>query len=187
MAKFNIENWREYYDAQIDEEDLLDQIESSEEGQKVNVNLSGDRLVTEVTNELDGYIIMTEYVDDETGEEDEIEIEVSGDLTYTAEYKIGDVAANIDKIEEALEEAIESGQSTFEIIVPATLVSVSNVSIDQVECFDLEDVDIRKIYELAFREISNSLENATSQAHGGDFIQPPEDKEITFVCTIPAE
>ena len=187
MSKFHIENWKEHYNAKLDEESLLDQIEQYEEGQRVKADLSDDKLVTEVTNTLDGYIILVDYIDDETGAEDEIEIEVSGDLVYTAEYKIEDVESNLDEIEESLRDAIESGQSTFEVLVPAKVVSVSNASIDQVECFDLEDYDERKIYELALKEISSSLVTVTSQAHAGDFIQPPEDKDLTFVCTIPAE
>lgn len=187
MSKFHIENWKEHYNAKLDEESLLDQIEEYEEGQKVKANLSDYKLVTEVTNTLDGYIIMVDYINDETGEEDEIEIEVSGDLVYTAEYKIEDVESNLDDIEESLRDSIESGQSTFEFMLPAKLVNVSNVSIDQVECFDLEDYDERKIYELALKEISSSLVTVTSQTHAGDFIQPPEDKNLTFICTIPTE
>ena len=187
MTKFHIENWKEHYNAKLDEESLLDQIEEYEEGQRVKADLSDDKLVTEVTNTLDGYIIMVDYVDDETGEEDEIEIEVSSDLVYTAEYKLEEIESNLDEIEESLNDAIESGQSTFEVLVPAKVVSVSNVSIDQVECFDLEDYDERKIHELALKEISHSLTTVTSQAHAGDFIQPPEDKEVKFICTIPAE
>lgn len=187
MSKFHIENWKEHYNAKLDEESLLDQIEQYEEGQRVKADLSDDKLVTEVTNTLDGYIILVDYIDDETGAEDEIEIEVSGDLVYTAEYKIEDVESNLDDIEEALQDAVESGQSTFEFMLPAKLVNVSNISIDQVECFDLEDYDERKIYDLALKDISHSLVTVTSQAHAGDFIQPPEDKNLTFVCTIPAE
>lgn len=187
MSKFHLENWREYYNAELDEDDLKSQIEEFEEGQKVKANLSDDKLVTEVTNTLDGYIIMVGYINDETGEEDEIEIEVSGDLVYTAEYKLEDIESNLDDIEESLRDAIESGQSTFEVLAPAKVVSVSDVSIDQVECFDLEDYDERKIYDLALKEISNSLVTVTSQAHAGDFIQPPEDKNLTFICTIPSE
>lgn len=187
MSKFQVENWKEHYNAKLNEEELLDQIEQFEEGQRAEINLSDDKLVTKVTNELDGYIIMVDYVNDETGEEDEIEIEVSGDLIYTAEYKLEDVESNLDDIEEALNDAIESGQSTFEFLLPAKLVNVSNISIDQVECFYLDEYDERKLHDLALKEISHSLENATSQAHSGDFIQPPEDKNLTFVCTIPNE
>ena len=187
MLKFHLENWKEYYNARLDEESLLDQIEEYEEGQKVKADLSDDKLVTEVTNTLDGYIIMVDYVDDETGEEDMIEIEVSGDLVYTAEYKLEDVESNLDDIEESLRDAIESGQSTFEFMLPAKLVNVSNISIDQVECFDLDEYDERKIHDLALKEISHSLVTVTSQAHAGDFIQLPEDKNLTFICTIPAE
>lgn len=188
-TKFQIENWREHYKAKLNGEELLDQIESLGEGESASIDLSGDKLVTKVTHELDGYIEVAEYVDDETGDEDEIEIEISGDLKYTAEYRVSDelIHDEIDVIEEALTEAIEAGQSTFEVRVLAVPVSVSNVSIDQVDCYDLDDYDDRKIYDLALRQVTRRLEHASGQAHGGDFLQPPSDKELVFICTIPAE
>ena len=188
-TKFQIENWREHYKAKLDGEELLDQIESLGEGESASIDLSGDKLVTKVTHELDGYIEVVEYVDDETGDEDEIEIEISGYLAYTVEYRFSDelIHDELDSIEEALNEAIESGQSTFEVRVLAVPVSVSNVSIDQVNCYDLDDYDDRKIYDLALRQVTQRLEHASGQAHGDDFLQPPTEKELTFICAIPAE
>ena len=188
-TKFQIENWREHYHAKLDGEELLDQIESLGEGESASIDLSGDKLTTKVTNELDCYIEVVEYVDDETGDEDEIELEISGDLKYTVEYRISDelIHDEIDDIEAALAESVESGQSTFEVRVFAVPVSVSDVSIDQVDCYDLDEYDERKIYDMALRQVTNRLEHASGQAHSGDLLRPPTEKELTFICTIPAE
>lgn len=188
MTKFQIENWREYYNAKLDEEDLLGQIEDACEGESAAISLSGDKLVTKVTHELDGYIVMAEYVDDETGDEDEIELEISGDLKYTAEYKVDSEDINLSAVEEALAEAVEAGRSTFEVEVYADLVSVSDVSIDQVDCYDLDEYDERKIYNLALKEITNDLNDSTyyPNSQAGDSLNPTR-KELTFICTIPAE
>lgn len=188
MTKFQIENWREYYNAKLDEEDLLGQIEDACEGESAAISLSGDKLVTKVTHELDGYIIMAEYVDDETGDEDEIELEISGDIKYTAEYKVDSEDVNLSAVEEALAEAIEAGRSTFEVEVYADLVSVSDVSIDQVDCYDLDEYDERKIYNLALKEITNDLNDSAyyPNSQAGDSLNPTR-KELKFICTIPAE
>lgn len=188
MTKFQIENWREYYNAKLDEEDLLSQIEDACEGESAAISLSGDKLITKVTHELDGYIVMAEYVDDETGDEDEIELEISGDIKYTAEYKVDSENVDLSAVEEALAEAIESGRSTFEVEAYADLVSVSDVSIDQVDCYDLDEYDERKIYNLALKEITNDLNDSTyyPNSQAGDSLNPTR-KELVFICTIPAE
>lgn len=131
---------------------------------------------------------MAEYVDDETGDEDEIELEISGDLKYTAEYKVDSEDINLSVVEEALAEAVEVGRSTFEVEVYADLVSVSDVSIDQVDCYDLDEYDERKIYNLALKEITNDLNDSTyyPNSQAGDSLNPTR-KELKFICTIPAE
>lgn len=190
MTKFQAENWREHYNAELDEEDLDDQINRSSEGSLSSFSLDGDKLVTKVASELE-CVFMLEYVDDESGFDDEIETEVDGNLTYTAEYKVNSdhFVDGVDEIEDALNEAIESGQSTFEVKVLAEPVSVSDVLIeaDRIECYDIDEYDEHKMLELAIKDVENGLNHASYQAHAGDSFQPPSDKELTFICTIPAE
>lgn len=189
-TRFQIENWREYYKAELDEEDLDDQINRWSEGSLSSFSLDGDKLVTKVASELE-CVFMLEYVDDESGFDGEIETEVDGNLTYTAEYKVNSdhFVDGVDEVEKALNDAIESGQSTFEVKVLAESVSVSDVLIeaDRIECYDIDEYDERKMLELAIKDVENGLNHASYQAHAGDSFQPPSDKELTFICTIPAE
>ena len=190
MAKFQAENWREYYNAKLDDEDLDDQINRWSEGSLSSFSLDGDKLVTKIVSELE-CVFMLEHVDDESGFDDEIETEVDGNLTYTAEYKVNSdhFVDGVDEVEEALNEAIESGQSTFEVKVLAEHVSVSDVLIeaDRIECYDIDEYDEHKMLELAIKDVENGLNHASYQAHAGDSFQPPSDKEVRFICTIPVE
>ena len=194
--EFQVEDWMNYYNAKLDEADLNDSIDSYYEGHPTAViDVSGDTITTEVESGLALYMGMF-FEDAETGEEIETDAYVVADFTYTVVYKVdNDLDDYIEDIEESLNEAIKSGSSTFAITVPAEVVEVRDVDVTCVEQCQFDDDELAERIaggeSAIIREIKSNIEQDLSEAtdarHNGDCIQPPADKDVKFICTIPAE
>lgn len=194
--EFQVEDWMNYYNAELDEADLNDSIDSYYEGHPTAViDVSGDTITTEVESSLALYMSMF-FEDAETGEEIETDAYVVADFTYTVVYKVdNDLDDYIEDIEESLNEAIKSGSSTFAITVPTEVVEVRDVDVTYVEQCQFDDDELAERIaggeSAIIREIKSNIEQDLSEAtdarHNGDCIQPPADKDVKFVCTIPAE
>lgn len=194
--EFQVEDWMNYYNAKLDEADLNDSIDSYYEGYPTaKIDVAGDTITTEVESSLALYMGMF-FEDAETGEEIETDAYVVADFTYTVVYKVdNDLDDYIEDIEESLNEAIKSGSSTFEITVPAEVVEVRDVDVTYVEQCRFDDDELAERIaggeSAIIREIKSDIEQDLSEAtdarHNGDCIQPPADKDVKFVCTIPAE
>lgn len=193
--EFQVEDWMSYYSAKIDEKYLSDYIDNCYEGYPdAKIDASGDTITTRVESGF-SYCIGMFFEDAETGEEIETESDVTADFDYTVVYKVdNDLDDYIEDIEESLNEAIKSGSSTFEIIVPISVVEVNGVEVTNVEDHGLDDDLVERISggeSSIVREIQKSIERDLSEEtdarHTGDFIQPPMDKEVRFICTIPSK
>lgn len=193
--KFHTEDWLNYYNAKIDERYLGDYIDDCYEGYPdAKIEMSSDTITTHVESGF-SYCIGMIFEDAETGEEIETESDVTADFEYTVVYKVdNDLDDFIEDIEESLNEAINADESTFEIIVPISVVEVKNVEVTYVENHHLDDDFVARISggeSAIVREIQSNIERDLSEAtdarHNGDFIQPPQDKEVTFICTIPTK
>lgn len=193
--EFQVEDWMSYYSAKIDEKYLSDYIDNCYEGYPdAKIDASGDTITTRVESGF-SYCIGMFFEDAETGEEIETESDVTADFDYTVVYKVdNDLDDYIEDIEESLNEAIKSGSSTFEIIVPISVVEVNDVEVTNVEDHGLDDDLVERISggeSAIVREIQKSIERDLSEEtdarHTGDFIQPPMDKEVRFICTIPSK
>lgn len=194
-VKFNTENWMSYYNAKIDEKYLSDYIDNCFEGYPdAKIDASGDTITTRVESGF-CYCIGMFFEDAETGEEIETESDVTADFAYTVIYKVdNDLDDFIEDIEESLNEALNNGESTFEIIAPISVVEVNGVEVTNVEDHGLDDDLVERISggeSAIVREIQKSIERDLSEEtdarHTGDFIQPPMDKEVRFICTIPSK
>ena len=192
---FHAENWMNYYNAKIDERYFNDTIDDCYEGwPNAKIDVSGDTITTRVESGF-SYCIDMFFEDAETGEEIETESDVTADFEYTVVYKVdNDLDDFIEDIEESLNKAIDAGESTFEIIAPISVVEVKNVEVTNVEEHHLDDEIVARISggeSAIVKEIQTSIENDLSEAtdarHNGDFIQPPMDKEVRFICTIPTK
>lgn len=192
---FHAENWMSYYAAKIDERYFNDTIDDCYEGwPNAKIDVSGDTITTRVESGF-SYCIDMFFEDAETGEEIETESDVTADFEYTVVYKVdNDLDDFIEDIEEALNDALNNGESTFEIIVPISVVEVKNVEVTNVENHHLDDEIVARISggeSAIVKEIQTSIEHDLSEAtdarHNGDFIQPPMDKEVRFICTIPTK
>ena len=186
--KFHKENWVEYYDVKLDESSLEDEIDSSYEGTLINYDLSGDVLRTRTSSQVYDYIVYDTVIDiNDEDEDEEIEVEFSVDarFSYTTSYHVCFDEIDIEELEESLQYALNSGSSKFEIEVEAEMRSVSNIDVD-VESFEAdEDIHFADPYEVIAQTIEYELTESRYQAHAGDMIQPPIDKTLRFICTIP--
>lgn len=190
--KFHIGDWMNYYNAKFDEEHFIDEIIGSCEGESAKVRISEDLITTDVESSFSDCIGMI-FEDVETGEEVEIEADVWSEYSYTARYKLIGIDNYIDDIEEAIAEAMEAGQSTFEFEMYANLLDVSNVDASNASTNDISDEELERFGgEKAFlREVISNVKRDLSEEADVrfecDFIQPPSDKLVRFICIIPAE
>ena len=191
---FHLEDWMNYYKARLDKDELNGSIDDLYEGYPTaKIDVSGDTITTHVEAGLALDLDMF-FEDVETGEEIETEEYAVADYEYTVVYKLDDLDSDdIEEIEEALNAALNEEESTFEIIVPATVIEVRDVNITDVEQCDIDDEILERIggESAVLRALQNSVTRELSECkdarHNGDFIQPPQDKDVKFICTIPAE
>lgn len=183
--KFHIEDWMNYYKARLDEDDLKDLFSEEDLSGATSIQFDGETISVDLESNISD-LISAMSVDDETDEEDEREVEIFAEFTYSVDYKMDNLEEYIEDFNEALNDAIDKEESTFEIRVPFVAGKVYDLEVNVTEIYD-DEVDEGKVRQAAFEHISDSLDEPTFQMHHGDSIQPPQDKEVTFICTIPAE
>lgn len=183
--KFHKDNWIAYYNAEIDESDLEDEIDSCYEGELISYDLSGDTLRTRTSSQIYDYVLYDVIVNDETDEELEVEFEVDANFSYTAFYDVLFDEIDVEECEEALQDAIKNNESTFEIEVEAEFRSMSDLEVDIEECRADEDLNDELLYNCSVNAITYELSESRYAAHTGDMIQPPKAKTLRFICTIP--
>lgn len=193
MQKFQIEDWMNYYDAKLDEEDLNHAIELYREGYpNAKINVSGDVITTyvEAGFALDMDMFFEDIV---TGEEIENRSFTVAEFRYTVDYKLDDLKYDIDDIEKSLNQAIESGQSKFSFLMSMNVIGVRDVEITEIESHSLsrdlvervggEQAVVESLRKTVMRDLTEWTD--TNQDEG--FLQPPQYKLVRFICTIPAE
>ena len=183
--KFHIEDWLNYYNAKLDEDDLKDSFSEEDLSGATSIQFDGEIISADLESNVSD-LISVMAVDDETDEEEEYEVEIFADFTYSVDYKIDDLEEYIEDFTRSLNDAIDKEESTFEIRVPFVAGKAYDLEVNVTEIYD-DEVDEGKVRQAAFEHISDSLDEPTFQMHHGDSIQPPQDKEVTFICTIPAE
>ena len=183
--KFHAKDWLNYYNAKLDEDDLKDSFSEEDLSGATSIQFDGEIISADLESNVSD-LISVMAVDDETDEEEEYEVEIFADFTYSVDYKIDDLEEYIEDFTRSLNDAIDKEESTFEIRVPFVAGKAYDLEVNVTEIYD-DEVDESKVRQAAFEYISNSLDEPTFQMHHGDFILPPSDKEIKFVCTIPAE
>ena len=188
--KFHIEDWMNYYKAEIDEDDLKELFDSEDCSKAKSISFDGETISADLESDVSKHVYVTS-TDDDTGAEDEYEVEVSAEFAYSVDYKIDDIERRIEDFSESLNEALNKEESTFEIRVPFLAGEVYDLDLDNVETYESEidedKVDKDDVYQATFESIKDDLSNSTFEMHHGDSIQPPRDKDVKFICTIPAE
>ena len=191
-VKFNTDNWRDYYNAEIDEAYLKDLFKEEECSRVTSSNFYDETLDVRLEADFSGIVYPSRYYnnsDDGVESQEGVEIEA----TYFCEiyYKVGNLNDRIENFNEALNDAIKNGESKFEIIAPFVIDEIYDIQLEDAEACG-EDVEESFILEPIFDAVACRLDNVadkwkTLEITGGNPIQPLQDKEIKFVCTIPAE
>lgn len=193
MTKFHLEDWMNYYDAKLDEEDLNHAIELYREGYpNAKINVSGDVITTHV--EAGFALEMDMFFEDVvTGEEIENRSFIVAEFRYTVDYKLDDLKYDIDDIEKSLNQAIESGQSKFSFLVSMNVIGVRDVEITEIESHSLSKDLVERVggeqavVESLRKTVMRDLTEWTDTNQDEGFLQPPQYKLVRFICTIPAE
>ena len=183
--KFHIEDWMNYYKARLDEDDLKDLFSEEDLSGATSIQFDGETISVDLESNISD-LISAMSVDDETDEEDEREVEIFAEFTYSVDYKMDNLEEYIEDFTRSLNDAIDKEESTFEIRVPFVAGKAYDLEVNVTEIYD-DEVDEGKVRQAAFEHISDSLDEPTFQMHHGDSIQPPQDKEVTFICTIPTK
>ena len=183
--EFHLEDWMEYYNAKLDKDDLKDLIEDEDCSKATSIKFDGILIEANLESSISDSVSV-ESVDDETDEEIEYDVEIGAEFSYSVEYSLNteDLEHYVQDFNEALNEALDRGESTFEIRVPFTAGEAYNVDVNGVEIYD-DEVNEEEIYAEVVRSIELDLANPTDARHTGDFIEPPSDKMVRFICTIP--
>ena len=183
--KFHAKDWLNYYNAKLDEDDLKDSFSEEDLSGATSIQFDGEIISADLESNVSD-LISVMAVDDETDEEEEYEVEIFADFTYSVDYKMDNLEEYIEDFTRSLNDASDKEESTFEIRVPFVAGKAYDLEVNVTEIYD-DEVDEGKVRQAAFEHISDSLDEPTFQMHHGDSIQPPQDKEVTFICTIPAE
>lgn len=194
MAKFHLEDWMTYYDAKLDKEELNHDIELYLEGYpNAKIEVLGNTIVTHVESGFDLNMDMI-FEDVVTGEEIETDPVVVAEFKYTVVYKIDDIQYDheIASVESYLNKAIDSGQSTFLVVVPILITDVRDVEITEIEWHSLdketveriggEQAIIKALQKTVMRDLCVPKDSKTE-----DYLHRLRDKVVRFNCTIPAE
>lgn len=183
--KFHIEDWINYYKVELDEEDLIDLFDSEDLSKVTSIYFDGETISADLESSVSECVSVT-CTDDETDEEYERDVEIFAEFDYSVDYKIDNLEEYIEDFNESLNEALNQEETTFEIRVPFVAGEAYDLEVDVTEIYD-DEVDYDDVHRAALESIENGLTYSTFEMHHGDFIQPPSDKEIKFICTIPAE
>lgn len=182
----NLEDWMNHYKARLDDTDLKDLFDEEDCSKATSISFDGSKIEVDLESSV-SEIICVESEDDETGQETEHDVEIGADFSYSIDYTISeDLDEYLENFQNALDEAMESGQSTFKIEVPFEAGEEYNIEVGEIEIYD-DEVDEEEVYAEAVRSIERGLANTSFEMHHGDHIQPPSDKMVRFICHIPAE
>lgn len=190
--KFHIEDWRNYYKAEIDEDNLKELFKEEECSRVTSAEFYDETLDVRLEADFSGVVYPSIYYSEsDEGVESQEGVEI--EATYYCEiyYKIGNFDSRIEDFNESLNNAIKNGESTFEIVVPFIVDEIYDIQLEDVEVYD-EKADEEFVREPIFDAVACKLDNVatrwkTLEISSGSPIQPPSAKQIKFICTIPAE
>lgn len=182
---FHVENWVEYYKATLDVDTLRNVINENYEGSLLSYHVSDDVLETSVRSHLYDYWVSDVYLDEETYEEIDAEFEIDVIINYETNYQIAFDKVDFDKCQEALNNALESGESTFVVEVEAEVSVASIFDIDVTAYREHEELDADEAYQVIEKSIERDFSKSQYNASAHNTLQRPSDKILRFVCMIP--
>lgn len=183
--QFHVENWVEYYKAELDNDALKNTINEHCEGQLLSYYVSDDVLETSVSSQLYDYYVSDVYLNEETYEEIDAEFEIDAIINYETNYQIAFDKVDFDKCQEALNNALKSGESTFVVEVEAEVNVASIFDIGVTAYREHEELDTDEAYQVIEKSIERNFLESRYNASARNTLQRPSDKILRFICTIP--
>ena len=184
--KFQLDNFLKYYKAEIDRSWLRDQLYSENEGELKSCEIEGDMLKTVTDAFVADVELMVPAIDEESGEEIEVELYVYTDYKYTTWYRILVERLDVDKCEETLQTAIDKGESKFVVDVDVSVYEIANIEADVSGCSATPEISKNEIYNIIDACISHDSKILMYDPGIQETFRQPSDKIVRFICTIPS-
>lgn len=183
--QFHVENWVEYYKAELDDDALKNIMNEYYEGTLLSYYISGNVLETSVRSQLYDYYVSDVYLNEETYEEIDAEFIIDAIINYEANYQILFNEVDFDKCQEAFNDTLESGESTFVVEVEAEVNIASIFDIDVTSYRQHEELDADEAYQVIEKSIERNFLESRYNVSARNTLQRPSDKILRFVCVIP--
>lgn len=186
--RFHIDNWMDYYNAELDDDDFRELI-FEEDHSKITSGYFDHVTTTSINLESNAnMIVRVTIIDEETDDEREDDVEVEVDFRYSVDYTLDQdrLKKRIRDLNRALNDAIDQGAYTFEIGVPFTASEAYDIDICCIDIYD-DRAEEGEVYAVVSDEIESRLTDSSSRRRMKGSIKPPSDKDIRFVCKIPDE
>lgn len=182
--KFHVENWVKHYQSKLSDDSLASIIEGYGEGAFVRCYGSDDILEINVSLQLYDYCLNNVYVNKETDEEIDVEFEVDASIHFNVEYQMLFDEIDVEECQEALNNAIDHGESTFTVSVEVKMKSVSDINIDIDSYQSSEEIDENEVYRLIYECFGYDPSESQSQSYADNIVQQSTNKYLQFTCTI---
>ena len=186
--RFHIEDWMDYYHAEIDDLDLKELI-FFEEHSVITSGYFDHATTTSVNLESNAIVtVCATIIGEETGDEREDDVEVDVDFSYSVDYTLDQdrLKKRIRDFNRALNDALDHGAHMFEIRVPFAASEAYNIDVSVVDIYD-DEADEEEVYTVVSDEIKSRLTNSSPKRRMKESIKPPSNKDIRFICRIPDE
>lgn len=186
--RFHIDDWMDYYNAEIDDLDLKELI-FHEEHSMITSGYFDHAKTTSVNLESNAIItVCATIIDEETGDEREDDVEVDVNFSYSVDYTLDQdgLKKRIRDLNRSLNEALDEEAYKFEIRVLFTASEAYNIDVCIIDVYD-DEADEGDVYTVVSEEIKSRLTNSSSRKRMKESIKPPSNKEVRFICRIPDE
>lgn len=186
--RFHIDDWMDYYHAELDDLDLKELI-FQEENSRITSGYFDHATTTSVNLESNAIIsVCATIIDDETGDEREDDVEVDVDFSYSVDYTLDQdgLKKRIRDLNRALNDALNQEAYMFEILVPFTASEAYDINVSVIDVYS-DEADEGEVYAVVSDEIKSRLTNLPSRKRMKESIKPPSNKDVRFICKIPDE
>ena len=186
--RFHIEDWIDYYNAELDDDDFRELI-FFEDHSKITSGYFDNVTTASISLESDTIItVCATIIDEETGDEREDDVEVDVDFSYSVDYTLDRdrLKKRIRDLNRALNEALDQGAYMFEIRVPFTASEAYDINVSVIDVYS-DEADEGEVYSVVSDEIKSRLTNFPPGKRMKESIKPPSNKDVQFTCKIPDE
>lgn len=182
---FHPDTFLEYYKVEIDEDSLQDRLNDLNEGKLRSCSVSDCMLKTVTSSCVNDFTINVSKINEESGEEVDVEVYICTDYKYTTYYRLLIEQLDISKCEEALQQAIERGDLTFVVDVGASVYAIEDLYADVDGCYAKPEIDEREFCYVIDACFYHDPKILTRNPSIQEVFKHPEDKTVRLICTIP--